>query len=460
MFIGKATKKIPRWRDLPAALLQEVLGFLKPEEVTGSARSVNKTWSLTPAAWPRVDITGHLGIYAGCNPVRVRCLHLDDRWPDIKLEHFRNLRDLTLLHGCAHLQAGAILSHLERLTLQGADTIPAAIANLPGLRELVVNGGLANTSLRSIGLVTQLHSLEISLNLEVDATDHGFAHLAALTNLTTLRVKSRELFVSPAVLGRILSSIGPNLRALELSRLISEQCSAHIVRNCPQLEDLTLAPSPMTSTRHRLDLRFLVDLTRLVKLSVAGDFGLYDLGPLNAPLRALTLRNLSLDDLAFVGALQELEDLSLELQSGVDTWPLANLRRLRVFHLQSRGLSDTHFDVVAHLPSLRELRLSRASSVAGTMTDAGLVHLCALHQLQKLTLRNFSEFTDRGLAHLARLCELQFLSLHPCSEITLSALRTVSWPSLKRLELFFLGAKRRARARRLFAHAAVVCFPE
>ena len=405
------------------------------------------------AHWACIRITGNVGVYALCDPARVHVLHLDDRWPKIKLENFRNLRELTLLSGCSHLQlsetTGAKLARLERLTVSSGATIPRLVAHLRGLRELVVHGNINNKSLRSIGLLSQLRHLELNLSYQVDATDHGFRHLTALTNLRTFRLKSMGQPIVPELWDQILSS---NLRTLELPRLLSAQYYDRIAVRCPLLEDLTFVTSRPPPPN-------LLNLTRLVRLCVDGDFQLFDLGPLNATLRGLTLRNLSLASLTSVGRLHELEELSLELQSSLfDASALENLGRLRTFHLESSGLSDEHLRFVSRLHNLRELRLA-GGNWNGCLTDAGLIHLRELHQLQKLTLRNCS-MSQKGLAHLAFLSNLRFVHLHSCAKLTLSALRTVSWPALERLDLYYLDKTRRARVGRVFAQAQVACFPE
>jgi hypothetical protein len=85
------------------------------------------------------------------------------------------------------------------------------------------------------------------------------------------------------------------------------------------------------------------------------------------------------------------------------------LRRIRYVFLTGAGVTDAGLIHLKGLDQLQELTILDAK-----LTDAGLSHLEGLSQLHRLTITNalsFAKFTDAGLMHLERLNLLQELIL-------------------------------------------------
>ena len=90
---------------------------------------------------------------------------------------------------------------------------------------------------------------------------------------------------------------------------------------------------------------------------------------------------------------------------------------------------------LAHLKGLTKLTLLNLAG-CDQITDAGLVHLKGLTTLKGLSLSCCRQITDAGLAHLKGLTNLEKLSLWDCDQITDAGL--VHLKGLTKLERLYL----------------------
>ncbi len=178
-----------------------------------------------------------------------------------------------------------------------------------------------------------------------------------------------------------------------------------------QLEDLQY---PMTRL-HDADLAPLAGLSRLRELiltcgegSTVGDAGLEHLAGLRE-LRTLGIdgySKFSNEGLALIGGMGRLEHLSLNGSRITDLKGLAPLVGLKSLNLMRVPVDDAGMAPIARFPGLMHLTLADNPAV----TDAGLVHLQGLADLQSLDLRN-CRVTDAGLAHILGCPRLVYLDL-------------------------------------------------
>lgn len=178
-----------------------------------------------------------------------------------------------------------------------------------------------------------------------------------------------------------------------------------------QLEDLQY---PMTRL-HDADLAPLAGLSRLRELnltcgegSTVGDAGLAHLAGLRE-LRVLALdgpSKISNEGLTLIGGPGRLEHLSFNGSRITDLKGLAPLVGLKSLNLMQVPVDDAGLAPISRFPRLMHLTLADNPAV----TDAGLVHLRGLADLQSLDLRN-CRVTDAGLAHILACPRLVYLDL-------------------------------------------------
>jgi len=89
---------------------------------------------------------------------------------------------------------------------------------------------------------------------------------------------------------------------------------------------------------------------------------------------------------------------------------LARLPNLEVLELQGTRITDDGLAVLAGHPRLRGLGIGGSPRRKGSFSDAGLVHLARLPQLEELNLE-FTRVTPAGLAALQKLPRLGRLNL-------------------------------------------------
>jgi HEAT repeat protein len=241
-----------------------------------------------------------------------------------------------------------------------------------------------------------------------------------------------------------------NLRLLDLSESPVGDAALEQIAGFEQLEWLILCDTQITSA----GLAHLARLTRLRSLSLGGceitDQGLDQLQHLPA-LEALDLRKTPVTDagmrsladckqlksiwldetqvtdagLAHLAALPSLEDVGFFAKQ-FTLQGLAQIKGLAIARPRPETVSDDELALLAEMPRLRTLILSRSG-----VTDAGLAHIGKLTQLESLWLDE-TAITDAGLPQLRWLANLKLLYLAktPTTEQGRAALQ----PSLPHLE--------------------------
>jgi tetratricopeptide (TPR) repeat protein len=146
----------------------------------------------------------------------------------------------------------------------------------------------------------------------------------------------------------------------------------------------------------------------------------HDLSPLGdlGGLRELRLHKALDDDLAVIGALEDLTrlDISDSIISDAGLTHLRHLRKLESLAIrfdQQYVISLSHQPItdagLAHFANLRRLKFLDLSGAS--ITGEGLGHLAAMDQLERLDLGE-TKLGDVGLVHLARLPQLRSLNIH------------------------------------------------
>lgn len=93
---------------------------------------------------------------------------------------------------------------------------------------------------------------------------------------------------------------------------------------------------------------------------------------------------------------------------------IANCPAVTFLHLaENRNLTNDAMEYLKIVPHLTGLNLSSCS-----LTDLGIAHLTALHQLAHLNLSFCNRLTDMSMRHLRDLRHLTYLDLQGCVKIT------------------------------------------
>ncbi len=249
-----------------------------------------------------------------------------------------------------------------------------------------------------------------------------------------------------------------NLRGVELTDedlapLVSLTNLQSVLLNDTAITDGGLPPVGAVTTLRNLDLRgcgisndglaHLVGLTSLRALRLSGknnstqvdDRGMGHIGKLIG-LKALLLDFLfiSEDGLEQLKGLKGLEEIYLAgtLAGDEAAGVLKQFSRLRKVRLSQTQVSDSGLEQLKDIETLVELDVSENSLIS----DAGMVHLGTMKNLQKLNLWRL-QISDAGLEPLGRLTNLAWLNLDNTltSDVGLPALS-----GLKKLEFLHLGS--------------------
>ena len=125
--------------------------------------------------------------------------------------------------------------------------------------------------------------------------------------------------------------------------------------------------------------------------------------------------------LEFLGKLQRLTELNLDLNSEITDRGVAHLARLTgldLLGLDRAAVGDEACKTLASLPALADLNLNQTR-----VKDSGLAALAALKPLKRLTLQSCRRITDKGLDSLATIHSLADLNLVDNPQISAAAVR-------------------------------------
>lgn len=175
-------------------------------------------------------------------------------------------------------------------------------------------------------------------------------------------------------------------------------------------------------------------------------------------LRELLISGAFLNDegMRVVGGLKRLESFYQWEGAGIGDDGAAHLRdmpRLRYIHLGSSQVGDRGLAAIATLPNLEGLSMQR-----NKITDAGLAALAGHPKLKTLWIGNLetlSPISDAGVVHLATLPQLEELDLQ-YTRVTPAGLRPLqNLPNLKSLMLSGSSADNYPLVAPLFPNCAV-----
>jgi Leucine-rich repeat (LRR) protein len=249
----------------------------------------------------------------------------------------------------------------------------SAVAELPGLKVLVLNNQTSNAGLKQLKNLKALESLELHKS---KVTDAGLVVLKGLPKLEALDLSGTHITDAGA---RILATLA-SLKQLDVSETDITDQGAALLASLPQLETV-FASAHMTNQ----GLRSLARVKKLKTLDVSGarvtDEGVASLAQA-AHLEALALSGTSVGDkgLAQVARLKRLKTLELSdtqiSPSGLAA--LGRMPKLETLSLSWRELTDTELRALSGLPHLTRVILD-----GRTLPPEVLSRIRALAQLHK-----------------------------------------------------------------------------
>jgi len=304
------------------------------------------------------------------------------------------------------------------------------IAHLNGLRVFTIRS-VGNSS-ENMKPITKLQSLE-KLTLPHRTTNRGLSYVSHIKSLKRLIFATNK--VTNAGIKRYIPKL-TNLEYLALyGRTMNDDC-LQCLADLPSLRELSLNSGNFTdaglphvnkcSSLRTLDLSFL-PIT---------DEGLRHLSDLTG-LEKLTLHNTKITDrgLAYLRPMSSLKELDIgKINNMVDGKPqitdagmvhIAELKELE--HLRITGVTDRGTKDIAKLKKLKYLW-------GGGSTDAALEHISKLQSLEYLHTGG-SGYTDAGMSHLAKLTNLKDLRLSAESITNEGLAKLKTLKSLERLTL-------------------------
>lgn len=228
------------------------------------------------------------------------------------------------------------------------------ITNYPDVRTVTIQEceGVTDDMLKQIAKLKKLEAVEL---LNVSVSDKGLAHFADHPKFSKLLLGNTQ------VTGTGLSHLAKSLVSLELRG-----------------GDVT--PDGAKSIAKLVELETLM-------------------------LHCPSIKMTDLPDLKGMKALRNLESYRTPNGEGVGA-VVATIPKLESLWLGGTGLVDKDLGEISKLSTLRVLNLSAAE-----LTDAGLVFVNDLSELDELYLGSCMNLTDEGLAHLSGLTKLTYLDL-------------------------------------------------
>lgn len=283
----------------------------------------------------------------------------------------------------------------------------------------------ADADLARLAAFTRLRSLQVSGNR---ISDKGLEAIAQLTSL-------EELALSLDVRGSPVPGPPPNSLAIAGTNITATGLAQ--LRRLSRLVDLSMPDSVTDAGLQEISAFTHLEKLRIVYLSGRPASwprltarATSQLGKLTM-LRELHLPGIPLEngDIAFIESLTRLQHLDLAWTNVTDAGVihLSPLQQLEALSLADRTITGDGFAGLS-LPRLRELKLTST-----VITDRGLSHLTRFKSLTSLQIR-FGRISDAGVPYLTSLAELRGLELSNCN-ITNTGLKHLG--SLTKLR--FLG---------------------
>ena len=309
------------------------------------------------------------------------------------------------------LAALAKFDRLERLTLGDLTGVGGGLRHLQGLNHLnnvwIAGPGVTDVMLENLAKISTLRDLAIGRKLNLrktpapdlksTATDEGFARLLALRNLESLSIHDCPN-LSDLGLARLIEGLPP-LQSLSLTGGPKSMAATlpALARHHPDLENLTLDRGGVTDD----DFKAIEGLTKLQTIWMQNtrisDAGLAHFRPLkNLTYLMANSTDIGDEGLKVLGELPLLQQLFLNKTKVTDSG-IVHLEKLALKRLALgfNQITDAAMPSVAKITSLEHLEISNSPLI----TDAGLVSLRALKNLQRLDIPE-TKTTDEGIAAL------------------------------------------------------------
>jgi Leucine-rich repeat (LRR) protein len=278
------------------------------------------------------------------------------------------------------------------------------VAALEKLESLSIHGTTFSENAAGLRRIKELKGLQDLTLKTTNITDEGLAHLAELTQLRRLDLRSNHRITDAGIVH--LADLD-RLEWLDVSELALTDVALSHLGGLSNLQTLILPARGITG----VGFEHLADLTTLTTLrpgKSVTDEGLRHIGALRS-LNSLTLSETPITEvgLSHLSGLNELEQLDLRRtpMTAVGLRGVGELRGLKSLTLSRTAISD---EGLAYLGELAELEVLHLEGTR--ITDAALVHLKPLKKLRRLDLP-MTRISDEGLAHLVELPNLEYLDL-------------------------------------------------
>jgi WD40 repeat protein/Leucine-rich repeat (LRR) protein len=369
----------------------------------------------------------------------LRELQLPAGWGDGGLDHIAGLTKMEKLNAHYANITDAGLVHLKEMTAmrslllgRNAELRGEGLRHLLGMTELrdlsLFSCPVSDKALEYVGKFSHLEHLNLS---NTPVSDAGLTRLAGLSAVKTFSVRGCK------------SVRGPGLKALEhwkgVTRLDLEgtgvtDSGLEQIKGWTQLENISL-PEATTDAGlvHLAGLTNLRHISKYTDLAQVQGFGLAHLKNLKQITDLSLLNYRGLTDQGLVGLkdwtqLKRLElptqisDVGLEHLAG-----LTNLESLNVGEMKNlRGPGLTHLRYLTKIKGLslrgtqvtddglagiKDWKHLESLALQASVSDAGLIHLAGLTNLQYLYFNNADNVKGPGLVHLKNHGRLNYLDL-------------------------------------------------
>ncbi|MCA9077043.1 MAG: redoxin domain-containing protein [Planctomycetaceae bacterium] len=296
--------------------------------------------------------------------------------------------------GDEHARYLGHFSGLKKLELMGAQMTDRGIRHLESMTSLEVfllqSPEISDVGLRSIGKMTSLEMLSLT---RMKWTDAGLVHLANLKSLEEINL------THPGTPGRGFDTVMalPKLRYITAGTMFTDE---HLAR-LGKAKILTALDLSQCEGVTDEGLKYLANVPNLEYLGLfktnITDAGVKHL----KPLKSLKRLDMNVKPFLADGREPALTPATAET--------LAELPSIEWLYFSNVGDPDEFLRHLSKLSNLKTLMIC-GTRHAGLISDAGLVHLSRLKQLERLSLSG-TTITDSGLDSLAKLTKLEHLAL-------------------------------------------------
>ena len=282
-------------------------------------------------------------------------------------------------------EAKANLTHLETLNVSESNVDPAGLLELLQSSNNYVSLNLSfqalhNGHLREISRNPSLTHLNLHFLANTGEEALDFRVLSQLRNLTHFVAPKR---ISKDDLIAIIEA-NPNLQELDLSNCYELEINPVLEEIAEKLHSLRSLKLDSASKVSRFAFMKLIDkCPALTELTIPG-------------ISVKRQANLTPEDIAADKMTKEALIDALNI--------LKDRRQLKVLELNNTKLTDDILSIIASIPSLTNLSISFRSYEDSKLTEAGLLHLQQLINLETLDLDGRSSVTESVLAGVANHC--------------------------------------------------------